>query len=261
VAAHRLKGRYEFHVTAALLDDATPLADELVWTHFDGVTGEQHVDTVALAQSAGASQFDTNVDFADGADDYSVAVSVFERSFTATDAPFVALDESGLALTATYATPKETYTSDGLTVTLTTTSQELVHLGHCPDVARPSELGRVVDLADMGTPVTMTGQVNVAPFPSGPSAGFTSGLVAWHGASTVSGLVELAPFTLDGVFSRTYVPGHHNFAQDLAFEPRLEPGFSGGAALDDADVAAVFLKQFPPTVVIQGLDGHLRIAP
>jgi hypothetical protein len=77
--------------------------------------------------------------------------------------------------------------------------------------------------------------------------------------TTVTGLLA-QPFVLDDpMWSRSYVPGHHNFAQDVAIEPRLEPGFDT-TALAARDIAAVILIQYPPTVAYVGLDGSVRLS-
>ena len=47
-------------------------------------------------------------------------------------------------------------------------------------------------------------------------------MVEWE-QSRISGLT-VEPIVLQGYYSQTYGPWHHNFSEEFIFEPRLEPG-------------------------------------
>ncbi len=55
-------------------------------------------------------------------------------------------------------------------------------------------------------------------------AGATAPLKRW-GRTTILGLTT-EPIVLQGYYSQTYRPEHHNFIENFLFEPRLEPGIS-----------------------------------
>ncbi len=55
-------------------------------------------------------------------------------------------------------------------------------------------------------------------------AGSTAPLKRW-GRTTLQGLTA-EPIVLEGYYSQTYRPEHHNFIENFLFEPRLEPGIS-----------------------------------
>ncbi|MBN2138956.1 MAG: hypothetical protein JW720_14200 [Sedimentisphaerales bacterium] len=62
------------------------------------------------------------------------------------------------------------------------------------------------------------------PEPTGIVAGYTAPLVRW--VETVITGYTTEPIVLQGWYSQTYRPEHHNFAENFIFEPQLEPGIS-----------------------------------
>ncbi len=54
--------------------------------------------------------------------------------------------------------------------------------------------------------------------------GLYSALKRWK--STVIEGLTIEPIVLEGYWSQTYRPTHHNIVEHLLFEPRLEPGIS-----------------------------------
>lgn len=64
-------------------------------------------------------------------------------------------------------------------------------------------------------------------WPRGPgaSAGYTAPLVRWD-QTVITGLTQ-DPIVLEGEFSQTYRPEHHNFSERFVFAPHLEPGLAG----------------------------------
>ncbi|MBC8244989.1 MAG: hypothetical protein H8E20_11390 [Verrucomicrobia bacterium] len=79
------------------------------------------------------------------------------------------------------------------------------------------------------------------PPPTGPSAGYTAPLKAWK-ETVITGLTE-EPIVMDGWYSQTYAPGHHNFWEEFIFEPSKEEGISQAQleALEEADVKLIYL--------------------
>lgn len=62
------------------------------------------------------------------------------------------------------------------------------------------------------------------PVPKGPTAGYTAPLARWVETRITGYTTE--PIVLQGYYSQTYKPEHHNFAEHFLFEPQLEPGVS-----------------------------------
>jgi len=81
------------------------------------------------------------------------------------------------------------------------------------------------------------------PMPTGAVAGYTAPVDRWVG-TTVSGVVS-ASFTLDGYFSQTYRPEHHNFAERFIFDPHLEDDISPAtlAEWDARGIQALVLEE------------------
>ena len=73
------------------------------------------------------------------------------------------------------------------------------------------------------------------------SAGATGPLRRWD-RTTITGLTD-EPIILEGYYSQTYRPEHHNLIENFLFEPRLEPGISTGVLeqLRDRDVRLIHL--------------------
>jgi len=103
--------------------------------------------------------------------------------------------------------------------TYSTTDQETVLL--CPVFG--SQEGALFQERRFTNPegVTVTTSFYWPPLPTGPTAGYTAPLARWH--KTVIQGVTSEPIVLQGEYSQTYRPGHHNFFEQFLFEPRLEP--------------------------------------
>jgi len=102
------------------------------------------------------------------------------------------------------------------------------------------------------------------PAPSGITAGYTAPLVSWE-RTVISGFTT-EPVELNSWWSRSHRPGHHNFSEDFAFEPRLEPGIDANtlAELEAADIAAVYVMNMNTyegdsggPICIEHLDGTM----
>jgi hypothetical protein len=118
------------------------------------------------------------------------------------------------------------------------------------------------DAIDTHGSATATADVLVGAFPSGPSAGFTSSLVAWGSPLVVAGLVE-DDVTIANDFARTYIPGHHNFSQAYLVDFAVDDSIPAGtrAQLEDADISAALFLDHDDGLVLIGIDGTPRIAP
>ena len=102
--------------------------------------------------------------------------------------------------------------------------------------------------------------------PTGIVAGYTAPLVRWE-QTTITGLTQ-DPIVLQGYYSQTYRPEHHNFSENFIFEPGLEEGFPA-TQLNELNAANVRLihilagRPFDPMkpgdpMNILGLDGIIR---
>ena len=100
------------------------------------------------------------------------------------------------------------------------------------------------------------------PFPTGPTAGYTSPLEKWV-QTKITGLTS-DPIILRGYFSQTYRPGHHNFWEDFVFEPKLDEELSASQAseLEEENVRKILLFTDPwgqgGSMSFIGLDGVSR---
>jgi len=74
------------------------------------------------------------------------------------------------------------------------------------------------------------------PLLVGIIAGYTAPLDRWVG-TTIGGVASV-PTALEGYFSQTYRPGHHNFTESFVFDPFLEEGM-GTAVLAEWDALGI----------------------
>jgi hypothetical protein len=97
--------------------------------------------------------------------------------------------------------------------------------------------------------------------PTGIVAGYTAPLVRWE-ETTISGLTD-QPIVLEGWYSQTYRPEHHNFGEHLVFEPRLEPGVGAAVvdALDTAGARQIFVRGSygTGTIILVAPDGGTTV--
>jgi hypothetical protein len=115
----------------------------------------------------------------------------------------------------------------------TTTTVEFVRLCDCsePNVGDLLQQ-RVIDGPGMQVVTTFWWP----PVPDGVLAGYTAPLVRW--VDTVIHGLTASPIVLQGDYSQTYRPEHHNFFENFLFEPALEPGIPQ-AQLDELAAAGV----------------------
>jgi len=96
------------------------------------------------------------------------------------------------------------------------------------------------------------------PPPVDVAAGYTAPAVRFV-ETTIAGLTS-SPVVLQGEYSQTYRPEHHNFAENFLFEPALEPDLPAGqlAELVAAGVRAIHVQHgFGPTAQITYYDDAL----
>lgn len=111
------------------------------------------------------------------------------------------------------------------------------------------------DFSDSG--VTLETGFYWAPFPSGAVAGYTAPLDRWT-ETTITG-VSAQSVALQGYFSQTYRPGHHNFSEDFLFDPFLEPDIDPAilAAWEGLGIRAVMSLMTTPEMMALTTDGQL----
>ena len=141
-----------------------------------------------------------------------------------------------------------------------TTRQDVVRLipGHPDDP--PQEGSLLQTRSGVRGKVSLQTQFYWPPYPTGPTAGYTAPLEKWV-ATTITGLTA-TPLVLQGYYSQTYRPGHHNFSESFVFEPALEVGISQGQLdqLEAAGVRQIFWHVGGNTPVIKliSADGSVR---
>jgi len=134
---------------------------------------------------------------------------------------------------------------------VSTTRQDVVRLvaGH-PDAPR-QEGSLLQTRSGARGGVSLQTQFYWPPHPTGPTAGYTAPMEKWV-ATTITGLTA-TPVILQGYYSQTYRPGHHNFSESFVFEPALEAGIPAGqlAELDASGVRQIFWHVGGNTSVIK----------
>ena len=92
-------------------------------------------------------------------------------------------------------------------------------------------------------------------------AGYTAPVDRWV-ATTIGGL-STEPVELQGYFSQTYRPEHHNFEENFLFDPHLEEGIAPAclAEWDTLGIRALIQPAFPgpgdPPMRVLTTDGRL----
>jgi hypothetical protein len=130
---------------------------------------------------------------------------------TLTDIPW-------LTLSVEYNEPVLTWEYTGPSMTTT----DMICLSRCP---RP-QAGDLLQHRSFSGPrgISISTTFYWPPLPGGPMAGYTADLVRW--VETVIEGYTSEPIILQGWYSQTYRPEHHNFSEHFLFEPQLEPGIS-----------------------------------
>jgi hypothetical protein len=134
--------------------------------------------------------------------------------------PIVFPEDLGFTLEAELDTPAPYLDFDG---TADLRSTESVWLTPCTDLRPLTDRHLLQQRSfDEGAVEIATDFYWPAP-PTGAVAGYTAPVDRWV-ATTISGIVS-QPVALQGYFSQTYRPEHHNFSENFIFDPHLEEGF------------------------------------
>lgn len=168
------------------------------------------------------------------------------RTFVLTNAgpnriPIVFPEDFGFELEADFETPVPHLDFDN---TVATRAEDFVVLYPCSDErpVTPKHLRQQRDPA--------YGDVSVdidfywPPSPTGAVAGYTAPAERFVG--TMIAGVTTQPIDLEGYFSQTYRPEHHNFSENFLFDPHLEPGIAPAllAELDAKGIRAFVLPAY-----------------
>ena len=154
-----------------------------------------------------------------GTDSIPVLVSPAESPLlTVYDFGYYNYYYGGLGLRVEYNEPVPSWDWTGPTTTLS----DEVRLCLCPQ-PRPGDL--LQERSFEGPNGVRISTCFYWPPEPGMAAGYTAPLSRW--VETVIEGYTSEPIVLQGWYSQTYRPEHHNFSEHFIFEPRLEPGISG----------------------------------
>ena len=181
------------------------------------------------------------------------------REVPASSSPLVTISDREIELWAHYASPQPALDYEGNPITV---NQEVAILFPCATPA-PTDLKQDRRLEfDKGAVIVDIG-FYWPKYPGGILAGYTAPLVRWD-RTTIIGLTS-EPIELQGWFSQTYRPGHHNFTEEFIFEPRLEPDLPATTLqeLESADIVLLHVTTglLDAPLRILGADGRFRNVP
>lgn len=131
--------------------------------------------------------------------------------------PIVFPTDFVFTLHATFDTPVPYRDYDGSTRTRT---KESVDLYPCGDERPLTGAHTLLERTAAAAGIDVATSYYWPPSPGGAIAGYTAPLDRWT-ETVITGIGNSA-LTLDGYFSQTYRPEHHNFAETFLFDPRLE---------------------------------------
>lgn len=271
ISKHRLKSHWQLAVRHTRLTDAELAAPLLQFVEFEGRLGTNHhrfagnpVELPGHQYRVGASEVIHGWSQGQGAElrKYELALQRI-RETTHRDGPLLTLADHRLELRVTHASrqPALVYDPDLGRVRGTTVTQESVLLGFVPPVSAQSHR------QERGIRLGKTLEIQTSfwwpPEPKGIVAGYTAPLQAWI-ETRIFGLTS-RPLVLTSPWSQTYQPGHHNFYEEFAFEPRLDPAVPADllAELAARNIRAITVGAgrddfAPPSGFIWGLDDTFR---
>jgi hypothetical protein len=154
--------------------------------------------------------------------------------------PIIFPEDLGFTLEAEHGTAVAYLDFDG---TARTRAADVVRLVRCPDQQPVGERHVMIERSFAQDGVAIATDFYWPPFPTGAVAGYTAPLNRWIG-TTLSGITT-GPIGLQGYFSQTYRPEHHNFSENFIFDPYLEPDPDEAvlAELDARGIRAVIVPQ------------------
>lgn len=145
------------------------------------------------------------------------------------------------------------------------TSDDTVLLGPCPDNWPDDPARRLRQERGASGPggVEVRSTFDWPEPPSGPTAGYTAPAVGFV-ETTIDGLFGV-PLRLRGYYSQTYHPAHHNFSEELLFEPARDEAVDPDAVrqLEAQNVRMLYvvLGGQSPRFGLIGSDGTVRSLP
>jgi hypothetical protein len=166
-----------------------------------------------------------------------------------------------------YATPQPELDIYALTMETTTTDQ--VYLVQLADADTNSYISplRNYSVVDGGITVTHSYMDGLALWQGSPPVIFMTHILdRWMAPPVVSG-GGLPDFSTDSYFSRTLLPGHHNFVESVLIEPALDPALNEDVrnALYDANVRYIHTQHAfyggmgGDNILLIGFDGWISL--
>ena len=241
-ADHRLKSRWRLKTYSLPLDGAT-LSERL----YESMELE-YVDNGEVRTSPGQPQMDQSFDgqtvtvqwqSPHGGEQrtYELRTTRIPTAVSPAENPLLTLADLGtpaynlpyrcLTLEVTYDSPvlswhQQLWPGDAPS-NLDTTLRDRVHLWRCPP-PHPDDVYRERSLTSDGISISTAFYFPPPPQEYPTWDAHTAPLKRW-GHTTIQGLTD-EPCHLEGYYSQTYRPEHHNLIEHFLFEPRLEPGIS-----------------------------------
>ncbi len=266
-AIHRLKSRWQSQPRTILLDSAglaTSFYVDMNITYLDGAYKRTLKGDPTTFPNA------THVVTQEGVEEtFTVGTGPAQRVFvyrvqvpqkvSPQDTPIVLLKDLNTSFEVRYKTAVPFVHPN---TTIDSRSEELVRLeSRCP--SDPLSGDAQLQERTINAPKGLTATISFY-WPPNPkqSAGYTAPLVAW-GKVRISGLTT-TPIELSGDYAASYRPGHHNFVESFAFEPRLDPSVPQAslAELAAKNIRVIYMQQDTGangnTVYVLGTDGTLR---
>lgn len=122
-------------------------------------------------------------------------------------------------------------------------AEDEVALVPCPDIQPVTELHLLQSRGIVRGGIDLNTGFYWPPSPTGAVAGYTAPLDRWT-ETTITGIGTTAA-RLQGYFSQTYRPEHHNFTEGFIFDPHLEEGIAQ-EVLEAWDAAGIRALVAPP---------------
>jgi len=236
-ANHRLKSFWQFKTRSQWLDPEQMYEGIYTHIHVDYVQGDQIQSLAGDPRQwpeYGFSYADTTSTETWGLGqglerrDYQLATFAVGELVAPSESAVLTLNDLGkghrsgsgfLELSVAYARPVSRWGLGDDAPSLADTESVLL----CP-VYRDQEGEILQERAFTDQGISITTSFYWPPLPTGPTAGYTAPLTRWH-RTIIQGLT-VEPIILQGDYSQTYRPGHHNFFEQFLFEPGLESGLA-----------------------------------
>ncbi len=228
---HRLKSRWRFSIDPIQLSAQAPSDNPLEAIEIEYISGTEIVtwqgevgelEAFEYQPSRGSRvmPFSWSMDIHSSAD-VGLEISNYPESTNSKEDPVISLDDALLVFSAIHpdSQPQRTFEGFGkgredITALRRDFSEEPV-----PALA----ILKTREAASRRDGIKITTSFYWPPEPTGAVAGYTAPLLSWD-STTIEGIPGLdEAVVLEGFFSQTYHPGHHNFWEEFLFDPFLEP--------------------------------------